>query len=479
LEPADSNRKDSMTAHAADRGAGNAMIGFDGSVYRSGDDGYEAARRAAVWNGIKPKRFPAVIVVAGSQDDVPRSVALAREEGLSVGIRSGGHNFVGNAVREGGLLLDLSRLKEIVVDPQARTATIEPGVRVDELVAALSAHGLYFPVGHAPSVGVMGFLLGGGDGFNSANVGPAAYSLRAIDVVTADGEKLHATDDDHADVLWAARGSGPGFFAVATRMHLDLRPMPGIVATAVQVHPLASYDELLPWYLEMIASKPGFWTSMIATKDPLFDQVDPVLTISGYAFADDIDHATQIMAALETAPGLDGAIVHQAATPASMEQVHAQSEMVNPKGLRYLVDNVHIKEPLSQDFWQDAKTVIETLPSARSAAWFVPPIPMADVNAAYSLQTELRFMVTAIYEDSAQDEAMLAWHTDSMARIDRHSIGGGYAGDSTLFVHPMAILSPDSAARLEALRSKYDPDGRFFSYPSELPPARLHPPATG
>lgn len=462
-----------MTTRAADRGAGDAMSGFDGSVYRPGSDGYEAARRAAVWNGIKPKRFPAVIVVAGSQDDVPRAVALAREEGLSIGIRSGGHSFVGNAVREGGLLLDLSRLKEIVVDPQARTATVEPGVRVDELVAALSAHGLYFPAGHAPSVGITGYLLMGGDGFNSANVGPATYSLRAIDVVTADGEKLHATDDDHADVLWAARGSGPGFFAVATRMHLDLRPMPGIVATALQVHPLASYDELVPWFLEMIASRPGFSANLFATKDPQFGEVDPVLMIIAYTFADDLDHATQIMAALKTAPGLDGAIFHQPATPSSMEQVHAQFEVLNPKGLRYLVDNVHIKEPFSQDFWQDARTVIETLPSARSAAWLMPPMPMADVNAAYSLQSEVRFMVTAIYEDSAQDEAMLAWHTDSMARIDRYSVGGGYAGDSTLFVHPMAILSPDNAARLEALRSKYDPDGRFFSYPSELPPARF------
>lgn len=445
------------------------MKDFDGSVYRRNDDGYEAARRGAVWNGLKPKRFPAVIAAAGSRDDVARAVALARDEGLSIGVRSGGHSWVGNAVRDGGMLLDLSRLKGIDIDPQTRTAAIEPGVVVHEFAAALSAHGLTFPFGHCPTVGLTGFILGGGFGFNWEELGPAAFALRAVDVVTAAGEVLHATDDDHADIMWAARGSGPGFFAAATRMHLDLSPAPGVVATAVQIHPFAAYDELVHWYVE--SGRPGL---IIAGANPAFGQQDRVLMVLNYAFADDLDEAAQKLAVTETAPGLDRAILHQPAQPSSIEAICDVFDRMYPEGYRYLSDNVWIRDPSTPELWRDGRAVIESLPTPRSGVWLIPGSgPRSHPNAAFSLRTEMSFQIYGIYDHSAQDDAMFRWHRDAMATIEPYSIGAGYVGDSNLFAHPVAVLHPDNAARLEKLRGKYDPDGRFYGYPSELPPARL------
>lgn len=452
------------------------MGSFDGDVYRLADSGYEEARRSAVWNGLKPGRKPALIVIAGSRDDVARAVALARQEGLSIGIRSGGHSWDGNALRDGGLLLDLSRLKAIEVNAQARTATIEPGVHVDELIAALSEHNLYFPVGHCASVGMGGFLLGGGAGFNSSAIGPAAYSLRAIDVVLADGETLHATDDQHTDILWAARGSGPGFFAAATRMHLDLRPMPGVVASAWQVHALTEFDVLLPWYLEANATlmESGCLAMLVAAANPLSDQRDTVLMLVAYVFADDLEQAKSLMAPLETAPGLDRALLHQGPRATTMSEMIVLFDQLYPDGYRYLCDNVWISDAAEKNLWgQEVKAVMESIPTAQSSVWLMPGTHHTHPNAAYSLTSDVNFQIFAGYQDSALDEQILAWQNAGMDRIDQYSLGGGYVGDSSLSRRPMAVLHPSSAARLEALRQTYDPEGRFFSYPSELPLARL------
>jgi FAD/FMN-containing dehydrogenase len=453
------------------------MTHFTGVVYRPSDDGYEQARCAAVWNGLKPNRFPAVIVVAANQDDVVNAVALAREEGLTVGIRSGGHSWVGNAVRDGGLLLDLSRLTAVNIDPQATTAVIEPAVHGSDLNNALAEHGLYFPVGSCPTVAVAGFILGGGFGLNGNVVGPAAFSLQAVDVVTADGRLLHATDEENADILWAARGSGPGFFAVVTRLYLQLHRRPALVASTMQVHPITAYDELLPWLFETSAQMAQAGQPLplitIGANPTAPEADDPVIVMSAMALADDLDEARALLAPLENAPGLSAALHHQPVRESSTDEMYAGLDLQYPEGYRYLADSLWLTEPITGEFLNDARQIIATLPTSRSIVWFIPWGPRTHPNAAFSLQSSMSFQIYAVYDDPADDQLMRNWHNDALASIDRYTLGGGMVNDSNLFAHPMAVLSPDNAARLETLRATYDPDGRFYSYPTPLPPARL------
>ena len=456
-------------------GKGIQVTGFEGSLYRRADAGYEQARAAAVWNGKKPRRTPEVIAVANTRADIPRAIALARDESLSIGIRSGGHSWVGNALRDGGLLLDLSRLKDIQVNPDARTAIVEPGVHVRELVAALARHDLYFPTGHCPTVGLAGFLLGGGAGLNSYVVGPAAYSMSAVDVVTAQGESLHASDTEHTDIMWAARGSGPGFFAAVSQMHLDLRPAPGVVAWTMQVHPLSAYDKLIPWYMGVTEQlqETGCPALLIASGNPLAGTEDPVLTLVSYVFADDLADAEARLAPLSSAPDLSSALLRQSAQPTSVEDLLNLFDLLYPEGYRYLSDNVWLADAKDSTLWRATRSIIDSLPTARSSVWLIPGTRRTHPNAAFSLTAEMSLQVYAVYDDSADDSRMSAWHSTSMESIENFSIGGGYVGDSNLFDHPMAILDPPSAKRLEALRAQYDPDGRFYSYPHELPMARV------
>jgi FAD/FMN-containing dehydrogenase len=135
---------------------------FDGRLLRRGEPDYESARLGAVWNERKPDRYPAAIVLATSDRDVVAAVKLAIAEQLRISIRSGGHSWVGNGVRDDVLLIDLSELRGVEVDAAARTAAVRPATRGPELLEALAEYGLFFPTGHASTVGIGGFALGGG-----------------------------------------------------------------------------------------------------------------------------------------------------------------------------------------------------------------------------------------------------------------------------------------------------------------------------
>lgn len=229
---------------------------IEGPVTWRGDEHYEATRQRMVWNALKPNRYPEAIVEATSEADVVAGVDLARSRGLQVAVRAGGHSWVGSPLRDGTLLIDLSSARELAIDEAARSAVVQPAVTSSELAQALAARGLAFPVGHCPSVGISGFLLSGGLGWNSGAWGPACMSLQAIDAVTADGELVHADEDQNAQLLWAARGAGPGFPGVVTRFHLALQPLPRAITTSTYIYGLAELEAVAEWASGVVNSLP-------------------------------------------------------------------------------------------------------------------------------------------------------------------------------------------------------------------------------
>lgn len=147
---------------------------IEGDIVRRGDAGYESARQGTLWNGLKPDRFPELIVRVASQRDVAEAVALARSEGLRIAVRAGGHSWCGSPLRDGGMLIDLAALDRIHIDPNSATATVQPAVTGGALASELSRHGLAFPTGHCGSVALGGYLLSGGLGWNSGALGRLA-----------------------------------------------------------------------------------------------------------------------------------------------------------------------------------------------------------------------------------------------------------------------------------------------------------------
>jgi FAD/FMN-containing dehydrogenase len=208
---------------------------IEGAVIAAANPGYEDLRRGLIWNQLTPERYPQVVVQVATGQDVIEAIRFARTNNLKVAVRGGGHSWVGFSLRDGSLLIDLGRLRLAQIDTEARTATIQPAINGRDLNRQLAAHGLAFPVGHCPSVPMSGFLLNGGLGWNSNAWGPACFSVEAARIVTAEGSVIVADQEQHADLLWAIRGGGPGFFGVVTEYGSGFtrRPAPSRPAATI------------------------------------------------------------------------------------------------------------------------------------------------------------------------------------------------------------------------------------------------------
>ena len=437
----------------------------DAQQFARGADGYEEARRAAVWNARTPPRHPDVIVLAASADDVVRAVRAARDAGQTIGVRSGGHSWAGNHVRDGGLLLDLSRMTEITIDAEAMTATVEPGCPGAVLAAELGDHDLFFPAGHCIGVAVGGYLLQGGYGWNGRVQGPACMSVEAIDVVTAAGDLVRADAENHADLFWAARGSGPGFFGVVTRFHLRLYPRPKVVANGVYLYPIDVLDEVFRWAHDLGPSVPPEMELMLVIHRDAAGALE--IAVTGPVLAESEEQAREILALLETCPVLDRATLALPYAPVRLEDLYAAVHESYPDDHRYGVDNMWTHAPIDE-LLPGLRRIAETLPEAPShMLWmnWCPEHPRTRPrpDMAYSVEDRTYIAVYAVWQDPERDAANVAWATDRMGELE-HLATGIQLADENLGRRPARFLTDAHYERYDAVRAAYDPDGRFHTW---------------
>lgn len=222
-----------------------------GVLLQPADDGYENARR--IHNGLIDKH-PALIVRCRGTADVADAIAFARESGLEISTRGGGHNVGGRAVTDNGLMIDLAEMKGIHVDPEARTARAQGGVTWAELNREAAVHGLAVTGGLVSTTGIAGYTLGGGLGWLMGVHGLAADNLTSVELVTSDGDVLNVTDESHPDLFWALRGGG-GNFGVATSLEYRLHSLREVTAGLV-AHPFEAARDVFRFYREFTASSP-------------------------------------------------------------------------------------------------------------------------------------------------------------------------------------------------------------------------------
>ncbi len=228
------------------------LSGLDGSVTTLGDAEYETVR--PVWNGMVT-RAPAMFVHCASEADIQKTVRLARERSLLLGVRGGGHNIAGNALADGGVVADLSRMREVQVDANSRKARVQPGALLGDVDGASQRHGLATPLGINSTTGVAGLTLGGGFGWLSRRFGLTADNLTAVRMVTADGDVVHSNENENAELFWAIRGGG-GNFGVVTSFEYRLHPVGPEITAGLIVHPADDAATLLAEYSEAVASAP-------------------------------------------------------------------------------------------------------------------------------------------------------------------------------------------------------------------------------
>jgi FAD/FMN-containing dehydrogenase len=445
---------------------------FTGRLVRRGEPGFADAVLGRVFNARRPDRQPAAVLLARNEADVVAGVRLARRNNWPVSVRAGGHSWAAWSVRDNALLIDLGGMRQVDYDPATGVAVATPAVRGGlDLDPVLRRHGRAFPGGHCASVGIGGFLLQGGQGWNSRSRGWACESVIGVDLVTADGELTHADATRHPDLLWAARGAGPGFPGVITRFHLATYPRPAVMLHDTWTFRLPDAAELLSWLHEILPKLDRTVEPVVAATKlpdvPLDAGVErpdgTLLLLHTTVMGDSRAQVERLLAPFDACPLADRRLGHVRGETDIVQENEAQTRQ-NPEGHRYVVDCTWTDAPAERLAGPLTKLWRE-LPTTHSfSIWYgwAPNRPLPDM--AFSVEANVYLATYVIYTDPADDERHSEFvhsRTDALATLGG---AGVYLGDTDFSRRTDRFLTPENLARLREIRRRYDPDGRFCSY---------------
>jgi len=449
---------------------GSVVEGFGsrlrGELLRPGDAGYEEAR--LLWNGLIDKR-PALIARCAGVGDVVDSVNFARENDLLVAVRGGGHNVAGNAACDGGLVIDLSPMKGVRVDPERGTARAEAGATLGDIDRETQVFGLATPLGVVTETGIAGLTLGGGLGWLRRKYGTSSDNLVSVDVVTADGRFLTASEEENEDLFWGIRGGG-GNFGVVTSFEYRLHPVGPEVTFCFVLYPGDRAREVLQSCGEYVTEAP--------------EEVSP-LGVLGRVPHDEIFperwHGEQYVALLAMHPGeaeegervlrplreLGAPIVDLSAR---MPYTEAQAVLDEdyPDGWRYYWKSVNV-DGLSDEVIEGLVNHAEAAPSGHSTidVWYQGGA-MGRVGAAETAfgdrSVPYLLGIEANWEEPRDDEANVAWARNCVADMRRFSSGGMYLNFPGFLEEGDQLLRGaygENYERLVDLKNRYDPTNLF------------------
>jgi FAD/FMN-containing dehydrogenase len=427
-----------------------------GSVLLSHDDGYEEARR--IQNGLIDRR-PAVIVRCAGAADIAEAIKLARSNGLEISVRGGGHNVAGRAVAEGGLMIDLSPMRGIHVDPAARTARAQGGVLWAELNREAHAHGLAVTGGAISSTGIAGYTLGGGLGWLMAKHGLGCDNLLGVELVTADGEILNVDDASHPDLMWALRGGG-GNFGVAASLVYRLHPH-SMVTGGLIAHPIDAAADMLRFYRDAVAGCSDDLTVFAAVVHAP-DGSGMKLAAMVVFHTGDPDQAELDLAPFENW----GSPLMVEVGPMPYPVMNTLLDAAYPKGaLNYWLSSftTGLPDPLIDAIVERFQSVPSPMTAILLEHFHGAVTRIDPTETAVPHRDEgWNLLLPSERLDPAHTEANIAWTKDTFAALSEHFSGGrwlNYLGDD----QDDAITSAygPNYARLVEVKRRFDPDNVF------------------
>jgi FAD/FMN-containing dehydrogenase len=435
-----------------------------GSLVTPGDQTYDEVRQ--IWNAMVDRK-PGLIARCSNADDVVSAVNFARTHGLVVAIRGGGHNIAGNAVCEGGLMIDLSPMKAVHVDVSARRATVEPGCTLADFDAAAQAHGLATPLGINSTTGVAGLTLGGGFGWLSRKHGMTIDNLISADVVTAKGKLVHASAKENQDLFWGLRGGG-GNFGVVTSFEFQLHPLGPDVLSGLIVFPFAQAKSILTQFARFTEKMPdelNVW--MVTRKAPPLpflpaDVHGKEIVALAVFYAGDPKQGEKLIDPLRSFGTPYGE--HVGAQPYTAWQ-QAFDPLLTPGARNYWKS--HNFSQLSDGALDAIIEYAGKLPSPQCEI-FIGTIGgqttrLAPDATAYSSRDANYVMnVHGRWETAAEDERCIAWAREFFAKSKPFASGGAYINFMTEEEgERIASAYGPTYKRLVELKTKYDPANLF------------------
>jgi FAD/FMN-containing dehydrogenase len=440
--------------------SGNGIDGFKGAEFTPDDVGYDDAR--TVFNSMIDKR-PAHIAQCADAEDVVSALAFARRQGLPISVRSGGHSVAGNSIVEDGLVVDMRNVKAVSVDPDARTATVGGGATWSDFDRAAEPHGLATTGGRVSTTGVAGLTLGGGSGWFERKFGLACDNLISVDLVTADGRQVRASEDENSELFWALHGGG-GNFGIATSFEFRLHPLP-VATLSLLLFPADRGPEVIRSYRDFAEAAPDevgggalYLTAPPEEFVPEHMQGQRALGV-GVMFAGGEKEAREVAAPLlELSP--EGQMI------AEMPYAELQCALDDPPGFRNYWSAEHLEDfpdeaidlfcARSEDMIVPSPSQQIALPWGGAVARNAGDWPLTSRHARWTVHP------FGLWDDSADDERGKAWARGTCGDLKSYATGGVYlnfTGDEG--EDRIHAGFGDDWDRLAAVKAEWDPDNVF------------------
>jgi FAD/FMN-containing dehydrogenase len=436
--------------------------GFGGEIVLPGDDGYDQAR--VVWNAAVD-RHPAVVVRPTGVDDVTAAVRFGREQDLVIAVRCGGHSMGGFSTCDDGIVIDLSAMRGVRVDPDARTATVLGGSLLGDLDREAQRFGLACPVGVVSHTGVGGLTLGGGMGRLQRRHGFTIDNLRSVDLMTADGRLVRASEGENPDLFWGIRGAGPNF-GIVTSFEFSLHPVGPQVMQGWAAYPIDRAHEVAARFRDYAASAPddvfaSFALVMAAPDDPWSELAGrPVIVLGGAHFgsADEAERGLR--------PLRDGRPVHDSIQPKTYLEMQGATDESFAWGNRVYTKGGFLDE-LSDGFLDVALDHISRGPGQVNIGLWAQGGGIArvpeDATAFTGRSAAFWIGVEATWTEPERDDEFVGWSRAAWEDLRPFTTAGHYVNDLVEAGEELARAAYGDAKydRLVELKRTYDPDNVF------------------
>lgn len=435
------------------------------TTIKKGENGFDEAIMATLFNQIDPLQRPDMMVIPQTIDDIIDIIHYAKSVGKRISICSGGHSWSANHVRNDSILLNMKGFNQYEINREAMTAKVGPGVGGSTLLIELCKQDLFFPAGHCKGVCVGGYLLQGGFGWNGRKFGMACENVIGIDIVTADGDYVHANPNQNADLYWAARGSGGGFFGVVVAFHLKLFKKPAFSGSITHVFDIEHLEDVFHWAAEVGPDIPDAVEFQMLTSRKVLKYLGAGIEAFAPIFADtkdELEHCKQFML---NSPVKKKAFVRLPFLPAHMPTLYRAVMTHYPDHHHWGVDNMWTHASIDE-LMPYLKGMAENLPPAPShILWLNWYPPKRDGNMAYSLEDDIYIALYGTWKD-AQDTAKYGnWARDWMEKM-RHFSTGIQLADEGLHKRTSPFVSSLHLEKLDKIRAERDKIGLFNTWHS-------------
>ncbi len=411
-------------------------------------------------------RLPTAMISPQNVEEVRQALAFAKSNGLKVSVCSGGHSWSHNHLREGSLLINMKNFNQYEINKEAMTAKAGPGIGGSNLLSELMKRDLFFPAGHCKGVCLGGYLLQGGFAWNGRKLGMACESVLGLDIMTADGELIHANKNENSDMYWAARGSGAGFFGIVIRFHLQLYPKPKYHGAMAHVFTMKHLEHVYRWAYEVGPSIPkSVEFQMLLCRNTLKFLPGGIEAFAPI-FADTKDELEEAKSFLYNSPIKNKAYARIPFMQTSIDSLYSMAMTHYPHNYRWGVDNMWTHASI-EDLLPYIKEMSTSIPPAPAHMLWLNWQPPLRQDMAFSMEDKIYIALYGSWKSENDDVKYGSWASDRMKKME-HLATGIQLADEGLHQRTHKFVKDKNLDQLQEIKQARDKENIFNEWHSKV-----------